>query len=86
MVYESSPYLVLLITITDRILSILLNPQPEPPGFIAQGTGSVPGTCALRDQTGKVCEPLAAKGPPGQEGVPNAFWTATPNTTTPAGT
>ncbi|MCX8031665.1 MAG: hypothetical protein N3A59_08840, partial [Thermodesulfovibrionales bacterium] len=48
--------------------------------------GSMPGTIALRDQTGKTYGPWQAKGSPGQGGVPNAYWTVYPNITLPAGT
>ncbi|MGZ9190602.1 MAG: hypothetical protein ACXW39_11160, partial [Nitrospira sp.] len=44
------------------------------------------GTIALRDATGLLFGPWGVAGSAGQGGVPNAFWTATPNVTLPAGT
>jgi hypothetical protein len=50
------------------------------------GRGTQAGTIGLRDAAGQVFGPWAVAGSPGQGGVPNAFWTATPNVTLPAGT
>ncbi len=47
--------------------------------------GARPGTIALRDAAGQIYGPWAARGTPGQGGVPNANWTATPNQKIPAG-
>ncbi|MFN3479964.1 MAG: hypothetical protein ACK415_06220 [Thermodesulfovibrionales bacterium] len=48
--------------------------------------GSMPGSIALRDQSGITYGPWQAKGSPGPGGVPNAYWTVYPNITLPAGT
>ena len=48
--------------------------------------GRRPGTIGLRARDGTVYGPWPAKGTPGQGGVPNAYWTATPNEMIPAGT
>ena len=48
--------------------------------------GARPGTIALRDQSGRTYGPWATVGTPGQGGVPNAYWTATPTVVLPAGT
>lgn len=40
----------------------------------------------MRDAAGRVFGPWGVAGSPGQGGVPNAFWIATPNVTLPAGT
>ena len=50
------------------------------------GRGTRAGTIGLRDAAGRVFGPWAVAGSPGQGGVPNAFWIATPNVTLPAGT
>lgn len=47
--------------------------------------GAKPGTIALRDASGRVWGPWPTTGSPGQGGVPNAYWTATPNVVLPAG-
>jgi hypothetical protein len=47
--------------------------------------GANPGTISLRDSSGKVYGPWSTKGSLGQGGVPNAYWTATPNAKLPAG-
>lgn len=49
------------------------------------GRGTRAGTIGLRDAAGRVFGPWAVAGSPGQGGVPNAFWIATPNVTLPAG-
>jgi hypothetical protein len=48
--------------------------------------GATPGNIAVRDGNGRTWGPWPASGSPGQGGVPNAYWTATPNVTLPAGT
>jgi len=48
--------------------------------------GALPGTIALKDQSGRTYGPWQAKGSPGQGGVPNAYWNVYPNITLPAGT
>jgi len=48
--------------------------------------GSNPGTIGVRSQSGKNFGPWNTSGKPGQGGVPNAYWTANPNVTLPAGT
>ncbi len=40
----------------------------------------------LRHSNGKLYGPWRAKGSPGQGGVPNAYWTVSPNAVVPAGT
>lgn len=52
-----------------------------------QGRGTAaPGTLALVSQRdGKTYGPWSCNGAPGQGGVANAFWTATPNVTLPPG-
>lgn len=50
-----------------------------------KGTAA-PGTLSFVDAKGKVFGPFKAKGTPGQGGVANAFWDATPNVSLPAGT
>lgn len=47
--------------------------------------GRTPGTIALQAEDGKIYGPWQAVGSPGQGGVPNAYWTVTPNVTLPAG-
>lgn len=47
--------------------------------------GVTPGTISLKDSTGKIYGPWNTKGSLGQGGVPNAYWTATPNVKIPAG-
>jgi hypothetical protein len=49
----------------------------------AQGTK--PGRVGLRDASGRIYGPWSVVGSPGQGGVPNANWTATPNALIPAG-
>lgn len=49
------------------------------------GRGTRAGTIALRDAAGRLFGPWAVAGSPGQGGVPNAVWIATPNVTLPAG-
>jgi hypothetical protein len=44
-----------------------------------------PGTISLKLSDGTTFGPWKAKGSPGQGGVPNAVWTATPNINVPAG-
>ena len=48
--------------------------------------GSTPGTIGVRDGSGKMYGPWPTTGKPGQGGVPNAYWTATPNVSLPSGT
>lgn len=48
--------------------------------------GKTPGTIALKDASGKVYGPWKAVGSPGQGGVPNAYWTVSPNIRLPVGT
>jgi len=43
------------------------------------------GSIALRDASGRSYGPWPTSGRPGQGGVPNAYWTATPNVKLPAG-
>jgi hypothetical protein len=43
------------------------------------------GTIALRDAAGRTYGPWPTTGRPGQGGVPNAYWTATPQARVPAG-
>jgi tetratricopeptide (TPR) repeat protein len=50
------------------------------------GRGTRVGTIGLRDAGGRLYGPWSVSGSPGQGGVPNANWTATPNVTLPAGT
>jgi hypothetical protein len=52
--------------------------------YLNQGTG--PGTIALESDDGTVFGPWQAVGSEGQGGVPDAYWTATPNVRVPAGT
>ncbi|MEK7723658.1 MAG: hypothetical protein AAB336_04865 [Acidobacteriota bacterium] len=47
--------------------------------------GSKPGTIGLRDSKGNVYGAWSTTGSPGQGGVPNAYWKATPNVKIPAG-
>lgn len=47
--------------------------------------GKAPGTIALRADNGKLYGPWQAVGSPGQGGVPNAYWTVSPNVVLPAG-
>ena len=47
--------------------------------------GKEPGTIALKDENGKIYGPWPTTGSPGQGGVPNAYWKATPNIDIPAG-
>jgi hypothetical protein len=49
------------------------------------GRGSRLGTIGLRDSSGRLLGTWAVTGSPGQGGVPNANWTATPNVKLPAG-
>lgn len=49
------------------------------------GRGTRAGTIALRDVAGRLFGSWAVAGSPGQRGVPNAVWIATPNVTLPAG-
>jgi len=48
--------------------------------------GMSPGTIALSNAQGQRFGPWQASGSPGQGGVPNAYWTARPMATLPAGT
>lgn len=48
--------------------------------------GATPGNIGLRDTGGRVFGPWLSVGSPGQGGVPNAYWTARPEVTLPAGT
>ena len=50
------------------------------------GRGSTTGTISLRGGDGRTYGPCRVTGSPGQGGVPNAYWTANPNVTSPAGT
>mgnify|MGYP001067284206 CR=1 FL=1 len=50
------------------------------------GRGATPGTIALKGSDGRTYGPWPTAGQPGQGGVPNAYWTASPNLTLPAGT
>jgi hypothetical protein len=50
------------------------------------GQGATPGTIGLRSADGKLYGPWPATGSNGQGGVPNAYWTATPDVSIPAGT
>jgi hypothetical protein len=50
------------------------------------GRGTVPGSIALKGKNGATWGPWQASGSPGQGGVPNAYWTANPNVSLPAGT
>jgi hypothetical protein len=50
----------------------------------ARGTSRA-GTIAMQSETGDVYGPWQAKGQPGQGGVRNAYWIASPNVTLPAG-
>ncbi|MFA5083610.1 MAG: hypothetical protein WC474_13745, partial [Hydrogenophilaceae bacterium] len=50
------------------------------------GRGATPGTIALRSSDGRSYGPWPTSGSPGQGGVANAYWTATPNLALPAGT
>lgn len=50
------------------------------------GGGRRPGTIALRSDTGELFGPWRANGRPGQGGVPNAYWIATPEASLRAGT
>ena len=43
------------------------------------------GSIALRDAQGRTWGPWRTSGTPGQGGVPNAYWTATPNVRLPPG-
>jgi hypothetical protein len=43
------------------------------------------GSIALRDAQGRTWGPWRTSGTPGQGGVPNAYWTATPNVQLPPG-
>lgn len=49
------------------------------------GRGRAPGNIRLRDQNGRVFGPWQAWGTEGQGGVPNAYWTVTPELVLPAG-
>lgn len=48
--------------------------------------GSIPGTIALKSQSGQIYGPWKAKGTSGQGGVPNVYWIVYPNITLPPGT
>ena len=48
--------------------------------------GKTPGTIGLKHEDGRMFGPWEAKGDPGQGGVPNAYWTISPNVEVPAGT
>ena len=48
--------------------------------------GAAPGSIALKGKDGGSHGPWQATGSPGQGGVPDAYWTAYPNITLPAGT
>jgi hypothetical protein len=48
--------------------------------------GAAPGTISLKSKDGGSHGPWQSTGSPGQGGVPNAYWTAYPNATLPAGT
>ncbi len=50
------------------------------------GRGATPGTIALRGSDGRTYGSWRTSGSPGQNGVPNANWNASPNVTLPAGT
>jgi hypothetical protein len=50
------------------------------------GRGARPGTIGLRSSSGEIFGPWQALGQPGQGGVPNANWVATPGIVLPAGT
>ena len=50
------------------------------------GKGALPGTLSLSNSNGTVYGPWQAVGLPGQGGVPNAYWKATPNILLAAGT
>jgi hypothetical protein len=52
--------------------------------YLNEGTG--PGTIALEADNGTLYGPWQAVGSEGQGGVPDAYWTATPNVRVPAGT
>lgn len=47
--------------------------------------GAAPGTIALMNAQGDLFGPWDAAGKPGQGGVPNAYWTVTPNIMLQAG-
>lgn len=47
--------------------------------------GTPPGTIGLESADGAVLGPWPAAGSEGQGGVPNAYWTVTPNVVVPAG-
>lgn len=49
------------------------------------GRGTRVGTIGLKDAAGRIYGPWPVKGSPGQGGVPNVNWTATPNVKLPAG-
>jgi hypothetical protein len=46
------------------------------------GMGQTPGTIGIQDQNGNTYGPFQASGLPGPDGVPNAYWIATPRLTT----
>ncbi len=50
------------------------------------GFGAAPGSISLRNQSGQVFGPFAARGTAGQNGAPNVNWVAAVNVTVPAGT
>ena len=50
------------------------------------GQGDTPGSIALKHSDGTTYGWWTATGSPGQGGVPNAYWTATPGVTVKAGT
>lgn len=49
------------------------------------GSGAAPGTISLKSENGKTYGPWKTKGSDGQGGVKNAYWTAEPKITLPAG-
>jgi hypothetical protein len=51
-----------------------------------QASGDTPGTIGLQDENGRIYGPWQASGAPGQGGVPNAYWIASPGVELPAGT
>ena len=55
--------------------------QPAPDGV----EGTPPGPIGLESADGAVLGPWPAAGSEGQGGVPNAYWTVTPNVVVPAG-
>lgn len=49
------------------------------------GRGATPGSIALMSEAGEMFGPWEAVGKPGQGGVPNAYWTVTPDIALQAG-